>query len=73
MKPAIRSKSHQQKIGMPDRWRVFEKLDPMVTIIIPEEYNINGKASGVWKTLAFSRKSKLEELRRIYGKDLEVL
>lgn len=68
-----RSKSRRQQIGMPDRWRVLEKLDPTMTIIISEECIIDGKVCGVLKTLAFPRKSKLEEMRRIYGEDLEVL
>lgn len=68
------SKSHsrRQQLGMPDRWRLLEKLDPTVMVFVPKEYT-GIKVSGPWKALAFARKSQVEELKKMYGEDLEVL
>lgn len=65
-------KTRRQQLGMPDRWRLLERLDPTVMVFIPDRTydDINGVAT--WKRLGFARKSQIEELRKQYGDGLEV-
>lgn len=65
-------KTRRQQLGMPDRWRLLEKLDPTVAFFFPDNYIINGEEY-VYKRFGWARKSQIEELRNIYGDSIEVL
>ena len=66
-------KTRRQQMGMPDRWRLLERLDPTVMVFIPDQVCIGNEKPSIWKRLGFARKSEIEELRKQYGNDLEVL
>ena len=65
--------TRRQQMGMPDRWRLLERLDPTVMVIIPDQVYVGSEKLSTWKRLGFARKSELEELRKQYGNDFEVL
>lgn len=68
------NKTRRQQLGMPERWRLLEKLDPTVIVLIPDEdYMSNDGLQSSFRRLGFARKSQVEELKKQYGDDLEVL
>ena len=56
---------------MNDRWRLINRIDPLLMCTIPCEYEW-GKMK-IYRKLIFVRKSRLEETREKYGDNLEVL
>lgn len=66
-------KTRRQQFGMPDRWRLLEKLDPSVMAFVPDQISIGNEKPSTWRRLAFVRKSQIDELKEQYGDDLEVI
>ena len=67
------NKTRRQQLGMPDRWRLLERLDPTVMVFVPDQISIGNEKPLTWKRLVFTRKSQLEELKKEYGDEMEVI
>lgn len=65
-------KNRRQQLGMPDRWRLLERLDPTMMVFVPDKY-IGNECEYTWKRLIIVRKSQIEDLRKQYGDDMEVI
>ena len=63
-----RHKTRRQRMGMPDRWRLLERLDPTVMVILRSHDD-----ERQYSSCTFTRQSELQKLRLEYGNDMEVL
>lgn len=61
-------KTRRQQKGMPDRWRLLERLDP-TRIVLFRSVEEDVKYS----SCICVRQSEIDELREKYGDDMEVL
>lgn len=66
-------KTRRQQLGKPDRWRLLEKLDPSMMVIIPDYCCVGSEKPSVWRRLVIVRRSQIEELKKQYGDDMEVI
>lgn len=63
-----RPKTRRQQMGMPDRWRLLERLDPCQLVILRSQYGDMKCSSAI-----LVRRSEVEKLKEEYGKNMEVL
>ena len=61
-------RSRRQQLGMPDRWRLLEKLDPCQLVILRSQ---DGNAK--YSSAVFVRRSEVEKLKEEYGENMEVV
>jgi len=61
-------KTRRQQKGMPDRWRLLEKLDPCQFVVLRRQ---DGNVE--YSSAVFVRRSEVEKLREEYGENMEVL
>lgn len=57
---------------MNDRWRLKNRIDPLVLCTIPSDDKRITKVMS-YREILLVRKSKLEEAKKKYGNDLEVI
>lgn len=61
-------KTRRQQKGMPDRWRLLEKLDPCQFVILRSQDDDVKYSSAI-----LVRRSEVEKLKGEYGENMEVL
>ena len=61
-------KTRRQQLGLPDRWRLLEKLDPIRLVVLHSKYGEREYCNYI-----VVRQSHIEELKEEYGEDMEVI
>lgn len=61
-------KTRRQQLGLPDRWRLLEKLDPSRLVVLHSK-----DEEREYYSCIPVRQSQIEELKKEYGDEMEVL
>lgn len=61
-------KTRRQQLGLPDRWRLLEKLDPSRLVVLH-----NKDDEREYYSCIPVRQSQIEELKKEYGEEMEVI
>ena len=63
-----RRKTRRQQLGLPDRWRLLERLDPSRFVVLHGKDDDRENYSCIPV-----RRSQIEELKKEYGDEMEVI
>lgn len=63
-----RRKTRRQQLGMPDRWRLLERLDPSRLVVLHSK-----DEEREYYSCIPVRQSQIEELKEQYGDGMEVI
>ena len=63
-----RRKTRRQQLGLPDRWRLLERLDPTRLVVLHSK-----DEEREYYSCIPVRQSQIEELKKEYGDEMEVI
>jgi len=61
-------KTRRQQLGLPDRWRLLERLDPTRLVVLHSK-----DEEREYYSCISVRQSQIEELKKEYGDEMEVI